>query len=258
MDMLAVEAITPIPVEQELIKELSEGLRPFYREDLPYHNFSHVHDDVLAEVLRLDSEHPETSTERGRIRLIGASLVHDAYDHLPLDPLEYTSKEERAAHVTRPVLIECGFEPADIRETDELTLSTRPGEICRTPNQVKLRRGDISNVGSGRLPFLGTSVNLFYEATLLADEYDHERTNWRTFIASQEAVLRSLLSQDLSLGSERQRSGIGPFNRRAMKNVNWLSKNRVRDPVRFYARYNHHLRPLVGEAAIESIIQVAS
>lgn len=250
--MLSVEEITPIPGEQLLINELGVRLRPFYRDDLPYHNYPHVHDDVLSDVLRLDDLEP-VRPSHGRFNLIAAALGHDAGSYLPLNTESSETREERATRLIKPVLVECGFTLRDINEIDDMVQSTQVGTLCETPDQIKLRRADIVNVGGKRLPFLATSVKLHYEARILADEQDVEPPDWRTFIIEQEGILRSLLSQDLSLGDERISKGTGPFNRAAMKNVNWLSKKVIREPLMFHSKYDYYLRPLVGEAALAAI-----
>lgn len=250
--MLSVEEITSIPGEQVLIEQLDEGLRPFYRDDLPHHNYEHARDDVLPEVLRLDALQP-VDPVHGRFNLIGATLGHDAGSHLPADPERPESKEERAIRLIRPVLKGCGFSARDISEMDGMVLATGTGVVCATPDQKKLRRGDIANVGGPRTLFLATSVNLFYEATILAGERGEEPPVWPEFIAAQQAILMSLLSQDLSLGDERVSNGMGPFNRAAMKNVSWLSKGVVLDPARFHSKYDQYMRPQVDEAALAAI-----
>jgi hypothetical protein len=47
---------------------------------------------------------------------------------------------------------------------------------------------------------------------------------------------------------------MGPFNRAAMKNVNWLSKGVVLNPDRFLSKYRAYLRPFVGDAALAAIV----
>lgn len=250
--MLAVEEITPVPGEQTIIRELSEGLRPFYRDDLPHHNFAHVHDDVLTEVLRLNGLQPAGSEDE-IFNLIAAALAHDAGGHLPLDPENPETIEERTTRLVRPVLVECGFTAPNIRETNGIILSTTPGMICETPSQKKLRRGDLANVKGKRLPFLATTVDIFHEKKILADEEGRESPLWTPYVRIQDKVLRSLLGQDLSLGSERLSNGIGPFNRATMKNVSWLSKAVVLNPDRFLSKYRAYLRPLVGDTALAAI-----
>jgi hypothetical protein len=250
--MLSVEEITSIPGEQVLIEQLDEGLRPFYRDDLPHHNYEHARDDVLPEVFRLDALQP-VDPVRGRFNLIGATLGHDAGSHLSADPERPETKEERASRLIRPVLKECGFSTGDIAEMDGLILATGIATVCATPDQKKLRRGDIANVGGGRTPFLATTVKLFHEAAILAGERGGEPPVWRTFVAAQQEILLGLLSQDLSLGDERVTKGLGPFNRAALRNVGWLSKSVVRDPAKFHSKYDQYMRPLVDEAALAAI-----
>jgi len=250
--MLSVEEITDVPGEQVLIERLDEGLRPLYRNGLPHHNYPHARDDVLPEVFRLDGLAP-TSPVHGRFNLIAATLGHDAGSHLPPDPERPETKEERASRLIRPVLLDCNFSEGDLVEIDGLIGATGPGAACVTPDQVKLRRGDIANVGGPRLPFLATSVRLYQEAVILAAERGEPAPEWRSFLREQEAVLRSLLSQDLSLGDERVSKGVGPFNRAALRNVSWLSRGVMLNPVRFHSKYDHYLRPLVGDAALAVI-----
>lgn len=255
--MLATEELTDVPEEQTLIGELNEGLSGFYREDLPHHNYRHAHDEVLPEVLRLDELQP--TTRYGRLKLIAAALIHDAGSYLPLDPADGMPKEQRSVELTKPLLRECGFRLRHINEIDDMVQSTGIGTSCWTPDEIKLRRADIANVAGKRMPFLATTVNIFYEEVLLADEYNYQLRPWSTYIIKQAGVLKELLSQDLSLGDERVSLGMGPFNRAAMKNVSLLlSKTTIRNPSGFVSKYGHLLRPFVAEKAIRSITRAVS
>lgn len=250
--MLLAEEVTSHPGEQKIIEDLDEGLRPFYRDDLPHHNYEHAHDEVLPEVLRLDELQP-TDTRHGRFNLIAAALGHDAAVHLPVDPERQETREERATRLIRPVLIEAGYLASDIAEINGMVLATGLGTICETPGQIKLRRADISNVGGKRLPFLATTVNIFHEKAMLANEQDGEAPAWRTYVPAQQRILTELLAQDLSLGNERISRGMGPFNRAALKNVSWMSKKVVRDPASFHHKYDQYLKPLVSGVALAAI-----
>lgn len=250
--MLSVEELTHVPGEQKIIEELDEGLSQFYRPDLPHHNYPHAHDDVLREVLRLDGLQP-ASLSHGRFDLIAAALGQDAGSHLPLDSERNESREERTTRLIRPVLVEVGFRPADIEEIDGMVLSTQVGKLCVTPNQIKLRRGDIANVRGRRLPFIATTVNLFSEKKILAKESGDEPPAWTPYIDVQQRILMSLLSQNLLLGDERLIRGVAPFNRDAMRNVSWLSKKMIRDPSLFHSKYDQYLRPLVSANALAAI-----
>ncbi len=252
--MLSTEEITPHADEQEFINELNEGLRPLYRDDLPGHNYEHAHDAVLPEVIRLDGLEPMPD-RRGRFALIAAALGHDAGTHLPPDPERHETKEERAMRLVRPVLVQCGLKINDIRETNGMVWATQAGTVCKSLGQVKMRRGDIANVGSRqRVRMLKRTVDFFHDANILAAEEDREPPAWPVFLSAQQQVLWKLLVQDLSLGNERVTNGRGPFNRAAERNVGWLSKNVVRDPMRFHARYDRYLRPLVGEEPLALIV----
>lgn len=252
--MLSSDEITPHAGEQVFIDQLSEGLRPLYRDDLPGHNFGHAHDEVLPEVIRLDGLEP-TANGRGRFALIAAALCHDAGASLPADPERAEPKELRTIRLVRPILAECGFDMTDIRETNGMVWVTRAGTLCKSLGQIKIRRGDIANVGSRqRTGMLKRTVDFFREATMLAGEEGRDAPVWSEFIQAQQDVLWRLLVQDLSLGDERVIDGRGPFNRAAEGNVEWLSQDVVRDPKRFHATYDRYLSPLVGEEALASIV----
>lgn len=251
--MLSPEEITPYTGEQVLVDELDEGLRPLYRGDLPGHNYEHAHDEVLPEAIRLDGLEP-LAASHGRLALIAAALCHDAGAHLPADPERHETKEERSMRLVRPVLIECGFNTNDIREVNGMIWATQAGTACKSLGQVKMRRADISNVGSRqRMRMLKRTVDFFHETTILAAEEDRESPAWSAFLASQQQVLWKLLIQDLSLGNERRIKDRGPFNRMAERNVGWLSKNTVRNPIKFHTMYDRYLRPLVSEEALAFI-----
>lgn len=249
--MLLPEAITADPTEQELVSRFSQALAPFYRPDLPHHNFLHPHDEVLPEVIQLADIDPACTTLE-RYILIAASLGHDALEHLPLSPA-FRTKEQRAGAITAVIARDIGFTAGEANATEELIESTNPQAACDTPSKVKLRRGDLKNVGGRRLPFLGTAVNVFYEKQMLAQEQGLEAPLWTPYMTTQRVLLRGMNVPDLSVGREQSRDGRGTFNRRADENIDTLWLPRVEDPWQFVTFYGSRLQPYVAGFSEERI-----
>lgn len=252
--MLKVEEITLIPEEQALIRGLDDVLADpssgLYK-DLPHHNYGHVRDEVLPEALRLDSLDPDNSTSQGRLELAAASLTHDLLVHLPLDPDEgFDTKEARTIAKAKSLLPSFGFTGQSLDNVLGSIGTTAPGTVCKTPNEIKLRRADISNVGSEQLArFLAVTVKIFHEEKIISAQAGVPASNWETFIGRQATILKQLLEPDLSVGTEPKVHGLGRFNRLAQANVAWLGRGAVRDPDQFVKAYGPHLEPPVPNFA---------
>jgi hypothetical protein len=258
--MLSVEEITPRPIEQRLITVLDPIIEPLYRSDLPWHNYIHAREDALQESLRLDDLDPVPSTQEERLELIVEDIAHDALGHVPLRSTEgYATKEERTAAVIagllRGEIRDSGF---DFSETSIINIGNaiirnRPGIKSETPNEVKLRRGDLKNLGSEQTtPFLAAAVSIFYEKAILALEVDEPYDAWPDYLDGQIPILGGLLMYDLSIRGEpvMQRQGLtlGRFNRTAQSNVGRLANKReVRTPRSFVGRYGHHLKLVIPD-----------
>lgn len=247
--MVAAE-ITPVAEEQELIEALSDEFRPFHRPDLPYHNFSHSRDDVLPEILRLDTEcHPEGNPGERRL-LIASALGHETLWHLELDPEEgLSSREDRSAAVVAQRLPKFGFTAPEVALVRGLIAVTEPGTHVKTEAEIKMRRADLKNVASkNKTDFIAGTVKLFYEALMLCREKGKAAPRWTSYVLAQQGVLRSFLEDDLSLPSDGRP---GVFNRAANKNTEWLSSSSVLDPARFIRRQGRYLKsrlPMLHES----------
>ncbi|HSW85681.1 MAG TPA: hypothetical protein VLF79_03685 [Candidatus Saccharimonadales bacterium] len=256
--MLAIEVITQDKEEQQLIALLDGLIQPLYR-DLPYHNYGHARDEVLPVALKLDDLDPAGGDPVQRRELIVESLGHDALDYLPLTDENFKSKEERAAYHIAWLLRrqvhedDIYFNEFSIEQIGKTIERNKPGEKCVTPNDFKLRRADLSNVGSPfRTVFLAGTVKLFHERVILDAEAGQLTPPWPEFLDEQVSILHGLLQQDLSIGGERKvrrSSGqISKFGQLANSNVSLLSsKLGVRDPERFIRRYGTHLLELVPD-----------
>ena len=243
-----------LPEERKLIEDLETAIEvprlkaaPAYRIDLPYHNDYHIYREVLPAGLRLDGRDGKNSTPRSRPILIAGLITHDMWSHVPLDPAEgFRTKEQRTAALARPILLNL-FSEADTNEVEGTIIATTPGVRCETPNQRKIRRADISNVGiRNSSTFLATTVRIFHEEVVLCLEAGEDPPLWTPFLDRQHAVLGKLLEQDLSVGTEPLRNGKGPFNLAAESNVSLLgTKCSVRNPKSFVSRYGQYMKPLV-------------
>ena len=226
--------------------------QPAYRPDLPAHNPRHIYEETLPEGLRLVTRDGKNNTARNRLVVAVSLITHDMWSHLPLDPAEgFATKEERTVALARPLIL--GF--LNVTDTDEVSeniLSTSVPQRGKedtplTPNQRKVRRADISNVGSYLTSlFLSKTVNLFHEEIILNREAGKKPTLWMPFLDRQYQALTGLLRQDLSLSTEAVTNGKGAFNKRAEKNASLIgSKTTVRNPKSFVSRYGQYIKPLV-------------
>jgi hypothetical protein len=264
--MLLAEQITPVLNEQRLIRALDPLLATLY-EPLPYHNYSHARDEVLVEALRLDDldrdsrparQRFEAEQEAERLELIVECLGHDALAHPKLGPDEdFPTKTHRTAArvagLIRDNMPEHGFtfSGTSIASIEQAIISNTPGQPITTMNELKLRRGDIANVGSHyRSIFLAKTVLIFYETVALNQRDGNGPPEWTSFLDRQHPLLSALIEPGLGIGSERLRNGKSPFDRRAERNISLLaSKRAVRDPELFIPKYGHSLTALVPNFA---------
>lgn len=240
--MIAPEEITQIPEEQGIIKAFDLVL-PAYYKNVPYHNYAHPRDKVLPEVLRLDDLGRQNAKKHAPRRVeIAAALGHDIYISWSLDPDEnFSSKEERSAETIRNILPEFDYKPEEIEQVSRDILSTETGKNCLNQRQIRLRRGDLVDVAGSRQIFLTDSVKIFYEHVQTQRASGFAPLEWPVFIQKQQQILRRLLSQDLTLPFEYEKSQTGVFNRVANRNVSWLSSDIVLNPIRFVQTYGRSI-----------------
>lgn len=250
------------PQERELITELGAAIEvlrisgmPAYRPELPQHNERHIYKESVPAGLRLVHQDTEQNTSHNRLIVAFGLQTHDLFSHRDLDPQEgFTTKEKRTAAIAGPLLLKL-VSQADTEEIQGTIITTGTDVPCETPNQRKVSRADLVNVGSPTLPlFLATTVRLYQEHIILSLEAKRQPLAWEPFLDMQYLVLKSLLAQDLSVPPEKQSKvdGLGPFNRQGMRNAGVLKSRRsVRTPNLFFTRHVSHLTHLVTD--IENI-----
>jgi hypothetical protein len=232
------------------VLESSIGGQPAYRLDLPAHNQAHIFEETLPVGLSLaQCDGGDNNSPRNRRIIIGILESHDMWSYVPLDPQEgFKTAEERTAVWARPLIREF-FDEDDALEVGSGIGATSPTGACETSNERKARRADISNLGSESIrPVLAKTVNVFYEEVLLSIGRGQRVPTWTPFLDRQVPILSQLLETDLSVKGEAIKNGKGTFNRTAERYVNmFASKQAIRDPKRFKARYVHHLAQLVPD-----------
>jgi hypothetical protein len=235
-----------------VLESRMEG-QPAYRPELPHHNYNHIVHESLPEVLRLIARDGEENIPRNRRIVIGSEIVHDMWSWLALDPVEFDTAEDRTIAWARPLIGEF-FESEEAEEVESGIEATSPFGSCVTPNQKKVRRADISNLGNKRInPILAKTVDIFYEEVGLAEERGENPPLWTSFLDRQAPALNSLLSVDLSVADETVQKGEGPFNKRAKRYVGMLAnKHTFRQPELFKKRRVPYLWDLVPD--LEKII----
>lgn len=260
--MLAVETITDRPEEQEMIAFLDPFFAPLY-EPLPGHNYIHVRDEVLREVLRLDDQDPVARLGVKRLELIPAALGHDAKTHVPfihsrLAPLIFT-KEERSGQLVmdlmRGPVREAGFRrftDAGIANIGRIISYNSIGKPCLTAQDVKLGRADIANVGSSEIAdFLAVTVKFFHEEVILSLLRDEPYLDWQSYLDRQHLLLSKLMNRGgkhgFAIGFELDLPGKGPFYEQGIENIAQLITPSVRDPELFVAKFGWQIKPRVAD-----------
>lgn len=258
--MVAVEELTQLPEEQELIRAFDEVL-PVLHRDVNYHGYPHPRNQVLPEVLRLDDLGRKNTRQHAPRRVeIADALTHDIRAAWPLDPNEpYATKEERSAEEVRPILADLDYTPRQIdMARRDIPAATEAGRLCTNERQIKLRRGDLVTVPARRAVFLSASVNIFLEHIFTELDQGHTPLSWPAFVRKQQGILLKLLGQDLTLAYERRTAQDGAFNRAAMRNVNWLSSEAVLNPFHFAKTYGRSVLSAIPGISVREFIDRAA
>lgn len=149
-----------MPAQSQLTK-VAAG---YYSQELPYHNFNHAVSAAqegrrLAKLCRAEGLSPNEQV----INL--ALLFHDAGYHEDHAALGFESKEAYSADIARRELTRMGVESSMVGMVCHAILGTRipHGHLCRSLEDLIVRRADVVNIGGPFQPFFANTILLWHE-----------------------------------------------------------------------------------------------
>jgi predicted metal-dependent HD superfamily phosphohydrolase len=203
--------------------DLEAEVAELYSTTLPYHNFSHALDTILAAGRILEHCREELVPVDEQVVYL-ALLFHDAGYHEDAGRFGCASKEEYSARLASERLGRRGFDPAIIQLVHEAILATHRDALFRTNEQKVVRAADLAGLAADYPTFLRNSENLKAEWELLRGR----PISWRDWIADTQQVIRFFLSQDIRLTRHYLNSeGVSDFHERAEQNVRRLFDDKV-------------------------------
>lgn len=142
----------------------------YYSQKLPYHNFSHAV-SAAREGLRLAKLCRSEKLPSNEQVIYLALLFHDAGYHEDHTALGFESKEAYSADIARRELTRMGAESGIVASVCHAILCTRipHGHLCRSLEDLIVRRADVANIGGPFQPFFKNTITLWYEWDILND-----------------------------------------------------------------------------------------
>jgi predicted metal-dependent HD superfamily phosphohydrolase len=160
----------------EEYQEFLESARPYYSDDLEYHNFGHVEETLEAagELLdRCEEEDVEVDEE-----VVVASLAyHDAYYHKDAERFRYDSKEDLSKEVARKELREREYDEEFIQRVEDCIEATkhhaRPDKDAK--EAILVRAADLRGLMASYDEFIENTYALWQEhETLYGNEQSYQ------------------------------------------------------------------------------------
>jgi len=171
---------------------LEQAAAMLYDSRLPYHNFSHVLETLLAsrELVERCRE-ADMDVEPGII--YPAILFHDAGYQDDHRSRGHDSKESYSASLAGRVLRHYGYSSIDIHAIQEAIASTQCGVPCNSLEGRIVRAADLSGLATGYRLFLQNAMRLWREEAILSGQ-DVRWEDWRD---QAVAMLERFLAEDL-------------------------------------------------------------
>lgn len=198
------------------MKELREAARPYYSEELQYHNFSHV-EDVLgaAEDLLDRAEEHELDIDEEAVK--AAVFFHDAYYQKDEERFGFNTKEDLSKEVARIELRELGYDEKFIRKVEDCIEATKHHSLPDedSPEEIVMRASDLRGLMADYDEFLENTYALRDEhETLHGEKQEYEE--WMEGVLN---VLDHYGTQKLELTPENETDqGLSEFHAELGKN----------------------------------------
>ncbi len=184
----------PSPLKRD--GELEAAAAALYSDALPYHNFAHVQDTLVAATVILE----RCRTENIRVDpgvVYYALLFHDAGYQEDHQAHGYETKERYSAALARRVLAGRGVLQGQIDKTVGAILATERDAHFVSAEQKAVRAADLSGLAAPYPRFLASSLSLKREHEILHGEH----LSWSNWQSISARVLGFYLTQEIRLTS---------------------------------------------------------
>lgn len=204
---------------QSQIEQIAAG---YYSQKLPYHNFNHAKSAATegARLAKLCRSEGQTIDETV---IYLALMFHDAGYHENHAGLGFESKEAYSADIARRELTRLGIEPGIVKAVCHAILCTRipDGHLCRTVEDLVVRRADVANIGGPYASFIGNTIKLWHEF----EQLNHKSMTWPEWRNFNLDILSHYLDERLAVWSgDKDPSGQSKFVVQLRRNLEQLTK----------------------------------
>ena len=198
------------------MEELREAARPYYSEELEYHNFSHVEDvlDAAEDILDRTKEH-DVEVDEEAVR--AAVYFHDAYYQKDAERFGFDTKEDLSKEVARKELRELGYDEKFVGKVEDCIEATKHHSLPDedSPEEVIMRASDLRGLMANYDEFLENTYALRDEHKTLHGE-KQEYGEWMEGVLN---VLDHYGAQKLELTPESETDeGLSEFHAELGKN----------------------------------------
>lgn len=198
------------------MEELREAARPYYSDELEYHNFSHVEDvlDAAKNILKRTEEYDIDVDEQA---LKAAVYFHDAYYQKNEQRFGFETKEDLSKEVARKELRDLGYEEEFIDKVEGCIEATKHHSVPDedSPEEIIMRASDLRGLMADYDEFLENTYALRDEHQTLHGE----KQDYREWMEGVLNVLDHYGTQKLELTPENEtEKGLSEFHAELGKN----------------------------------------
>lgn len=198
------------------MEELREAARPYYSEDLEYHNFSHVEDvmEAAEDLLERAEEHDKDVNEEA---VRAAVYFHDAYYQKNAERFRFETKEDLSKEVARKELRGLGYDENFIGTVEDCIEATKHHSVPDedSPEEIIMRASDLRGLMADYDEFLENTYALREEHETIHGE----EQGYREWLESVLNVLDHYGTQKLELTPENETDeGLSEFHAELGKN----------------------------------------
>ena len=198
------------------MEELREAARPYYSDELEYHNFSHVEDvlDAAEEILERTEEYGIDIDEQV---VEAAVYFHDAYYQKDARRFGFETKEDLSKEVAKKELRDLGYGKNFIKKVEGCIEATKHQSLPDedSPEEILMRASDLRGLMANYDEFLENTYALRDEHQTLHGE----KQGYSEWMEGVLNVLDHYGTQKLELTPENETDeGLSEFHAELGKN----------------------------------------
>lgn len=203
-------------------KTLEKLAASLYSSRLPYHNFQHIRDVLIAgDVILLECK--KNGIDFNESVIYHAILFHDAGYHEDHETNGYDSKESYSASLAENILNDEDYSEMHILQVKQAIMSTHMHGHCKSTEDQVVRAADLYGLMAAYADFREKSVALYHEGQMLRGE----NIGWDEYKKETCSIVNSFLKHKIKLNIGLYQGEPDKFQQAAHKNLELLMEEQA-------------------------------